>query len=453
MCWVMPPASPDWTFALRIRSRRLVLPWSTCPITVTTGGFSTRSSELSSGTTSAGAGSSTAPISTSTPSSSAMSSISSVERVWVSVFISPRPMRTLMIWVGGTPRASPRSLTVAPGSTRTPPPASCGFSSTGARSVSLGAAGATVWRGARLVALASMTTRRRFLSFFLGGSETGSSAGAAATVAPWPERSASARASRASDSCASERPFAPKTRSYTGSSTDEEWLLTSTPASRRRLMTSLLSRSSSLAISYTRLLIRYPLRPLDHAFELRGLLLVRRDAAEEGAGQRHVRAPPAVGEDRAAAMHRRVLVGLPVLFLVLELDCLALGLYVYFPVCQLDGEAGVLPLATDKQRELVVGHDHPGLPFVLVQVDLAHARGAESLRDKACGLGVPLDDVYLLVPELGDDRPHAAPPRADARPDRVDPRLLRPHPDLRAQPRLAGHGLDLDEPVVDLRNL
>jgi hypothetical protein len=53
-----------------------------------------------------------------------------------------------------------------------------------------------------LVALASMTTRRRFLSFFLGGAETGSSAGAAATVAPWPERSASARASRASASCA-----------------------------------------------------------------------------------------------------------------------------------------------------------------------------------------------------------------------------------------------------------
>src|SRR5215203_1945511 len=318
MCWVMPPASPDWTFALRIRSRRLVLPWSTCPITVTTGGFSTRSSGLSSGTTSARAGSSTTPISTSAPSSSAMSSISSVERVWVSVFISPRPMRTLMIWVGGTPRASPRSLTVAPGSTRTPPPASGGFSSTGARSVSLGAAGATVWRGARLVALASMTTRRRFLSF-LGGTETGSSAGAAATVAPWPERSASARASRA-------------------------------PASRRRLMTSLLSRSSSLAISYTRLLIRYPLRALDHAFEFRGLLLVRRDAAKEGAGQRHVRAPPAVGQYRAAAMHRGVLVGLPVLFLILELDGLALGLYVYLPVGQLDGEAGVLTLATYSQR-------------------------------------------------------------------------------------------------------
>ena len=121
MCWVMPPASPDWTLARRILSRRLVFPWSTWPITVTTGGFSTRSSGSSSGATSTGSGSSTVPISTCTPSSSATSSISSVERVWVSVFISPRPIRTLMIWVGGTPKASPRSLTVAPGSTRTPP--------------------------------------------------------------------------------------------------------------------------------------------------------------------------------------------------------------------------------------------------------------------------------------------------------------------------------------------
>src|SRR3712207_7104803 len=57
-----------------------------------------------------------------------------------------------------------------------------------------------------------------------------------------------------------------------------------------------------------------------------------------------------------------------------------------------------------------------GLPLVLLQVDLAHARGGERLRYKAGRLRVPLDDVYLLVPELGDHRAHAAPPRAHARP-------------------------------------
>ena len=38
MCWVMPPNSPATTSVSRIASRSLVLPWSTWPITVTTGG-------------------------------------------------------------------------------------------------------------------------------------------------------------------------------------------------------------------------------------------------------------------------------------------------------------------------------------------------------------------------------------------------------------------------------
>ena len=38
MCWVMPPASPLATSALRMASSSEVLPWSTWPITVTTGG-------------------------------------------------------------------------------------------------------------------------------------------------------------------------------------------------------------------------------------------------------------------------------------------------------------------------------------------------------------------------------------------------------------------------------
>ena len=38
MCWVMPPASPATTFVSRIASSSEVLPWSTWPITVTTGG-------------------------------------------------------------------------------------------------------------------------------------------------------------------------------------------------------------------------------------------------------------------------------------------------------------------------------------------------------------------------------------------------------------------------------
>ena len=44
MCWVMPPASPSATLALRIASSSDVLPWSTWPMMVTTGARGTRSS-------------------------------------------------------------------------------------------------------------------------------------------------------------------------------------------------------------------------------------------------------------------------------------------------------------------------------------------------------------------------------------------------------------------------
>src|SRR5215218_341908 len=235
------------------------------------------------------------------------------------------------------------------------------------------------------------------------------------------------------------------------SSTEEEWLFTSTPASLRRRITSLLSSDCSRAISYTRLLIRSP--TLYHALKLGGLRLVRRDAAEERAGQRHVGAPAAVGEDRPAAVHGGVLVGLPVLFLFLVLRRLALGLYVYLPVRQLHSEAGVLALTPDRQRELVIGDDHLGLLLVLIQIDLPDPRRAQSLGYEPCGLGVPLDDVYLLVPELGDDRPHTAPARPNARANRVHASLLGPHGHLRAQSGLPGHGPNLHEPVVDLRHL
>ena len=48
ICWVIPPASLDVTRVFLIASSKDVLPWSTCPITVTTGGLGFKSSSLSS---------------------------------------------------------------------------------------------------------------------------------------------------------------------------------------------------------------------------------------------------------------------------------------------------------------------------------------------------------------------------------------------------------------------
>ena len=52
MCWVMPPASPATTLAERIRSSSSVLPWSTWPMTVTTGGRGRSSASSSSSSSS-----------------------------------------------------------------------------------------------------------------------------------------------------------------------------------------------------------------------------------------------------------------------------------------------------------------------------------------------------------------------------------------------------------------
>ena len=53
MCWVMPPASPAATSVSRIASSSDVLPWSTWPMIVTTGGRGSRSSSASSNSGSA----------------------------------------------------------------------------------------------------------------------------------------------------------------------------------------------------------------------------------------------------------------------------------------------------------------------------------------------------------------------------------------------------------------
>ena len=96
MCWVMPPASPETTLVLRIASRSEVLPWSTWPMMVTTGGrgssFASSSSEASVMT------SSTSDSETRTtlwPNSSTMRAAVSGSIVWFWVAMMPFCIRVL----------------------------------------------------------------------------------------------------------------------------------------------------------------------------------------------------------------------------------------------------------------------------------------------------------------------------------------------------------------------
>ena len=114
MCWVMPPASPAATSVSRIASSSDVLPWSTWPMIVTTGGRGSRSSAASSNSGSASSSSAALTISIFLSNSSASTWTASSDSVCVSVAISPRPMSFLITSGTGTPRYSATSLTVDP---------------------------------------------------------------------------------------------------------------------------------------------------------------------------------------------------------------------------------------------------------------------------------------------------------------------------------------------------
>src|ERR1043166_3106129 len=174
MCWVIPPASPAATSVSRIASSSEVLPWSTWPMIVTTGGRSVRSSSESENCGSCGSSSAAVTISSLRSYSSAIALIDSSVRVWVRVAISPIVISFLITSAGARPRLSATSRTVAPELTLVAS-GSAGSSALGGGSSSSGrrrlpprrrggrcGGGPPIW--SRRAAWESITTRR-----FLGG--------------------------------------------------------------------------------------------------------------------------------------------------------------------------------------------------------------------------------------------------------------------------------------------
>src|SRR5262245_17435704 len=182
-----------------------------------------------------------------------------------------------------------------------------------------------------------------------------------------------------------------------------------------------------------------------------GQRLVLRQAAVLGALEGGVRAAAAGRHDRhAAAVGGLLALVLDVLLLLGELG---LGGDVDLPPGQPSGEAGVLTVAPDRQRELVVGDDHGRLLRLVVNEHLAHARRRERLGDEPGGLVVVGDDVDLLAAQLRYDHAHAGAARADAGSDRIHAIGVRDDGDLRAPARLTGDAGDLHELVGDLGDL
>ncbi len=158
MCCVMPPASVSTTAVSRIASSSVVLPWSTWPMIVTTGGRSVRSSALSSKVSGSGSSSAAWRMVTSRSSSAPISCTSSSVNDCVIWIILPRPIMILISWAAGTPSACEKSRTVTPDGTLTGPVGAttgcCVFGRCSVRS--------RAWRasGRGRDACVSMTTRR-----------------------------------------------------------------------------------------------------------------------------------------------------------------------------------------------------------------------------------------------------------------------------------------------------
>ena len=103
MCCVIPPASVATTEVSRIASSSEVLPWSTWPMIVTTGGRAVRSSAESSKTSGSSSSSAACLIVISRSTSTAISSTSSSESDCVIWTMLPRPIMILMIWAARDP--------------------------------------------------------------------------------------------------------------------------------------------------------------------------------------------------------------------------------------------------------------------------------------------------------------------------------------------------------------
>src|SRR6185437_14784314 len=397
MCWVMPPASVLTTDDSRMASSSVVLPWSTWPMIVTTGGRSTRVVGSSSKTTSSSSSSSVCVSVISRLSSVPISSTASSVSETVSVTISPRPIISVMILAGEIPSASARSLTVMPDGTLTGPVGASGSRLGSDR----GAPRSRRWAGLR-PAWASMTTRRLPLG-------------------EAPRCGRGARPGCAGLSSEGAVAFAPNSRRISLSSAGSSAIYLSilprgipppgidTPRAREDAC---LPRRRG----------RPPRPPSAPAHAAAGAGRSRRTGASGcsprrrapllGRGQRHVRGDAAVAapverlvgatlagrRDRDAAARELVLLALGAGVGLVGVVGVVLGLAddVDPPPGQAMGEAGVLPLLADRERELAVGHDHGRLAVVVVDVHLAHLGGRERLGDEPGRLVVPRDDVDLL---------------------------------------------------------
>ncbi len=122
------------------------------------------------------------------------------------------------------------------------------------------------------------------------------------------------------------------------------------------------------------------------------------------------------------------------------------------PTGELGGQARVLALFADRQRQLIgVDDDFHGMTgFIDDQV--LQLGGRKRVGDKLTDIRVPADDVDLLAAEFAHDILHAHPPHAHAGADGINLFIVRHDGDLGAVAGFARDPFDLHRLVGDFRN-
>ena len=117
-----------------------------------------------------------------------------------------------------------------------------------------------------------------------------------------------------------------------------------------------------------------------------------------------------------------------------------------------DGQTHVLTATTDGQRKLLFRDDNLDPLGLFVQNDLCHLGGLQRVHQEGRRVFVPRDDVDLFALKLVHHGLHARTAHTDTGADRVDAVVIGNHGDLGAASRITGHGLDLDDAVIDFRH-
>ncbi len=125
---------------------------------------------------------------------------------------------------------------------------------------------------------------------------------------------------------------------------------------------------------------------------------------------------------------------------------------VQVPAGQLGCQAHVLATASNRQAELVVRNDQLHGHIVLVDEHLGDLGRADGVGDEARRVFDVRHDVNLLTVEFLHNRLHTRTAHADTRADRIDVTVTAVDRHFGAHARLASHGDDTHDILVNLRN-